>query len=67
MDPVTIPDQQFDTECLPPIEAMDLLSYLGLETSFYTKVKEQFKAYKNLEAYNFVVTTCESERHILFT
>ena len=24
--PVTIPDQQFDTECLPPIEAMDLLS-----------------------------------------
>ena len=45
---VTIPDQQFDTECLPPIEAMDLLSYLVLETSFYTK--EQFKAYKSLEA-----------------
>ena len=37
VDPVTIPDQQFDTECLPPIEAMDLLSYLVLETSFYTK------------------------------
>ena len=47
VDPVTIPDQQFDTECLPPIEAMDLLSYLVLETSFYTK--EQFKAYKSLE------------------
>ena len=54
VDPVTIPDQQFDTECLPPIEAMDLLSYLVLETSFYTK--EQFKAYKSLEAYNFVVS-----------
>ena len=34
VDPVTIPDQQFDMECLPPIEAMDLLSYLVLETSF---------------------------------
>ena len=54
VDPVTIPDQQFDTECLPPIEVMDLLSYLVLETSFYTK--EQFKAYKSLEAYNFVVS-----------
>jgi len=54
VDPVTIPNQQFDTECLPPIEAMDLLSYLVLETSFYTK--EQFKAYKSLEAYNFLVS-----------
>ena len=54
VDPVTIPDQQFDTECLPSIEAMDLLSYLVLETSFYTK--EQFKAYKSLEAYNFLVS-----------
>ena len=52
--PAAIPDQQFDTECLPPIEAMDLLSYLVLETSFYTK--EQFKAYKSLEAYNFLVS-----------
>ena len=54
MDPVPIPDQQFDMECLPPIKAMDLLSYLVLETSFYTK--EQFKAYKSLEAYNFMVS-----------
>ena len=54
VDPVTIPDQQFDTECLPPIKAMDLLSYLVLETSFYTK--EQFKAYKSLEVYNFMVS-----------
>ena len=54
VDPVTIPDQQFDTECLPLIKAMDLLSYLVLETSFCTK--EQFKGYKSLEAYNFVVS-----------
>ena len=37
VDPVTIPDEQFNSECLPPIEATDLLSYLVLETSFYTK------------------------------
>lgn len=54
VDPVTIPDEQFNSDCLPPIEAMDLLSYLVLETSFYTK--QQFKAYKSLEAYNFMVS-----------
>ena len=54
MDPVTIPDEQFNSECLPPIEATDLLSYLVLETSFYTK--QQFKTYKSLEAYNFMVS-----------
>ena len=54
VDPVTIPDEQFNSECLPPIEAMDLLSYLVLETSFYTK--QQFKTYKSLEAYNFMVS-----------
>lgn len=54
VDPVTIPDEQFTSECLPPVEATDLLSYLVLETSFYTK--QQFKAYKILEAYNFMVS-----------
>ena len=54
VDTVNIHYEQFDTECLPPIEAMDLLSFLVLETSFY--IKEQFKAYKSLEAYNFVVS-----------
>ena len=54
VDPVTIPDEQFNSECLPPIEATDLLSYLVLETSFYTKQK--FKTYKSLEAYNFMVS-----------
>ena len=37
VDPVTIPDEQFNSECLPPIEATDLLSYQVLETNFYTK------------------------------
>ena len=54
MDPVTIPDEQFNSECLPLIETTDLLSYLVLETSFYTK--QQFKTYKSLEAYNFMVS-----------
>ena len=36
------------------MEATDLLSYLVLETSFYTEQK--FKAYKSLEAYNFIVS-----------
>ena len=54
MDPVTIPDEQLNSECLPPIEATDLLSYLILETSFYTK--QQFKTFKSLEAYNFTVS-----------
>ena len=54
VDPVTIPDEQFNSEYLPPIEATDLLSYLVLETSFYTK--QQFKTYKSLEAYNFMVS-----------
>src|SRR4029434_4078871 len=39
---------------LPPGEAMDLASYLVLETSFYTQ--ESFKAYKSLQAYNYVVS-----------
>ena len=54
VDPVTIPDEQFNSDCLPPIEATDLLSYLVLETSFFTK--QQFKAYKSLEACNFMVS-----------
>lgn len=43
-----------DPECLPPIEATDLLSYLVLVTSFYTA--KQFKAFKSLEAYNQMVS-----------
>jgi len=36
VDPTTIPAKQFSAECLPPVEVSDLLSYLVLETSFYT-------------------------------
>ena len=37
IDPSVIPQQKYISECLPPVEACDLLSYLVLETSFYMK------------------------------
>ena len=43
-----IPSEQFSSECLPPKEVLDLLSYLGLETSYYTN--QQVRAFKSLEA-----------------
>ena len=54
VDPLLIPDHKLDPECLPPIEASDLLSYLGLDTSYYTN--KQFKAFKSLQAYNQMVS-----------
>lgn len=37
VDPAScIPKEQFNGECLPPIEVSDLLGYLVLETSHYT-------------------------------
>ena len=39
---------------VPPIDAVDLVSYLVLETSFVTS--EQFKARKGLDAYNQFVS-----------
>ena len=36
VDPAVIPSEQFSSESLPPIEVSDLLSYLVLETSYYT-------------------------------
>ncbi|KAI8484492.1 hypothetical protein Bbelb_377630 [Branchiostoma belcheri] len=54
IDPVTVPSDQFDTQCLPPVEQSDLFSFLVLETSHYTN--DQFKNYKSLEAYNHVVS-----------
>ena len=53
VDPVNIPDEERDPECLPPKEQSDLFSFLVLETSYYTN--DQFKNYKSLEAYNQVV------------
>ena len=54
VDPLLIPDHKLDPECLPPIEASDLLSYLVLHTSYYTN--EQFKAFRSLQAYNQMVS-----------
>ena len=54
IDPLLIPKEKFDPECLPPVEASDLLSYLVLETSFYTN--KQFKAFRSLQAYNQMVS-----------
>lgn len=54
VDPASIPRGQLNSECLPPIESTDLPAYLVLETSHYTK--DQFKAYKSLEAYNQMVS-----------
>ena len=54
IDPATIPDEELNPECLPPIEQSDLFSFLVLETSHYTN--DQFKNYKSLEAYNQVVS-----------
>ena len=49
-----IPSEQLSSECLPPSEVSHLLSYLVLETGYYTN--NQFKAFKSLEAYNYMVS-----------
>ena len=54
IDPFLIPQENCTPECLPPVESCDLLSYLVLDTSFYTK--EQFKNFKSLLAYNHMVS-----------
>ena len=54
IDPVLIPEEKLEPECLPPVEAADLLSFLVLETSYYTK--DQFRAFKSLQAYNQMVS-----------
>ena len=53
VDPASIPAEQFSPECLPPVEVSNLLSYLVLETSFYTN--NLFNAFKSLEAFNQMV------------
>ncbi len=49
-----IEDKNFETDCLPPVELTDLLFYLILETSYYTK--QQFKTFRSLQAYNQIVS-----------
>ena len=41
-------------DCLSPVESIDLLFYLVLETSFYSQ--QQFKVFRSLQAYNQMVS-----------
>ena len=65
IDPVLVDGKHFEPDCLPPVESTDLLFYLVLETSFYTK--QQFKAFRSLEAYNQMVSgfIASVEGHII--
>ena len=54
VDPVNIPDEELDPECLHPIKQSDLFSFLVSEISYYPN--DQFKNCKSLEAYNQVVS-----------
>ena len=53
-DPALLVDAKLDPEWLPPIEAIDVFSYLVLSTSYYTL--QQFKNFKSLTAYNHMVS-----------
>ena len=46
-------------DCLPPMESIDLLLYLDLETSFYAQ--QQFKVFRSLQSNGFRVY-CERTR-----
>ena len=50
IDPTTLIIAKLDPQCLPNIEATDLLCYLVINMSYYTK--KQFKAFKSMEVYN---------------
>ena len=59
VDPAAIPsEQQFSSECLPPVVVSDLLSYLVLETSYYTN--KQFKAFNGAFSLSFISTMMNS-------
>ncbi|CAI5669920.1 unnamed protein product [Oreochromis niloticus] len=55
-DPYSLKMSEYTTEVkdLPTIEAVDITNYLVLQTSYYTR--QQMKAFKSLEAYNFFVS-----------
>ncbi|CAB3985099.1 Hypothetical predicted protein [Paramuricea clavata] len=61
VDPMLIEGKYFQPDCLPPVESTDLLFYLVLETSYYTK--QQFKAFRSLEAYNQMVVHNPPEKY----
>ena len=53
-----ISGKNYNGECLPPIESIDLISYLVLETSYYTK--EPSRVFKH-------ITTCSLDLNRVFT
>ena len=54
IDLVLLKGKVFKPDFLPPVESADILCYLVLETSFYTK--EKFKNFRSLEAFNQLVS-----------
>ena len=40
IDPFLVPEKYFNPESLPPVESMDLVSFLVLETTYY--IQKQF-------------------------
>lgn len=66
VDPYTFNNSElcFNTADFPSVTSMDIVSYLVLSTSFYTK--EQMKAFKSLNAYKYFesgfVSTCAAKR-----
>ena len=58
IDSCLISDKNYNGECLPPIESIDLISYLVLETSYYTK--EPSRVFKH-------ITTCSLDLNRVFT
>ena len=54
-DPYLMKMSEFSSETkdLPAIEGIDIANYLVIQTSYFTK--QQMKAYKSMEAYNFFV------------
>ncbi|KAJ8929668.1 hypothetical protein NQ314_017631 [Rhamnusium bicolor] len=53
MDPYSLKDSQlsYSAADFPPVNNMDIVSYLVLTTSYYTS--EQMKAFKSLHAYKY--------------
>ena len=54
IDPVLIEGKNFEPDCLQLVESTDLLFYIVLETSYYTR--QQFKAFRSLHAHNQMVS-----------
>ena len=54
VDPLQISAHQLNPNCLPSVEAADMVSFLVLETSYYTK--QQFTNFRSLQAYNQMVS-----------